>query len=162
MSHCDTRYRSEEISPGELMLIHTELGSGGHISCDSAPDYPNSTTSTTSTHPTYLVTRSTCAEPGGKRAEEKLAKEEKSRKSGGKKGHFITGRALPPRWHWTRPEKARPANKKWTRPKLTPAPSCRRRLKTLFFVLTEIFQSCLPANYKSCVKLHYEWVSCMS
>ena len=82
---------------GELMLIHRELGSGGHISCDSAPDYPNSTTSTTSTHPTYLVTRSTCAEPGGKRAEEKLAKEEKSRKSGGKKGHFITGRALPPR-----------------------------------------------------------------
>ena len=79
------------------MLIHTELGSGGHISCDSAPDYPNSTTSTTSTHPTYLVTRSTCAEPGGKRAEEKLAKEEKSRKSGGKKGHFITGRAPPPR-----------------------------------------------------------------
>ena len=115
------------------MLSPRELRSGGHISCGSAPDYPklHHLHHLHQPHlPSHTIHLRPKVEESGTRKTWQMRK--KARKSGGKEGRFITGRAPPPRRNWTRPENPR-LDEKWTRPKLTPAPSCRRRLKLLFF-----------------------------
>ena len=104
---------------GELMLSPRELRSGGDISCGSAPDYPNSTSS--STYLTYLVTQSTCARTwrktrrgkvgaGGKKQEGEKRRKRDTLSRAGRRRLADIGLGRPG------------STEKWTRPKLTPAP----------------------------------------